>query len=108
MSRRQLIRHAAWFGAAVVLTVAGGEVISHVAAPPARAHTRARPTLRFAQISDSHIGFTGPANTDVTGTFTEAIDQVNALGYTPRLRHPHRRPDPPVHTRTSSTRSSRC
>ena len=31
MTRRQLIRHSAWFGAAVVLTVAGGEVISHVA-----------------------------------------------------------------------------
>ncbi len=31
MTRRQLMRHTAWFGAAVVLTVAGGEVISHVA-----------------------------------------------------------------------------
>ncbi len=29
--RRQLIRHSAWFGAAVGLAVAGGEVISHVA-----------------------------------------------------------------------------
>jgi hypothetical protein len=31
MSRRQLVRHGAWFGAAVGLAVAGGEVISHVA-----------------------------------------------------------------------------
>jgi nitrous oxide reductase len=31
MTRRQLMRHSAWFGAAVVLTVAGGEVISNVA-----------------------------------------------------------------------------
>lgn len=31
MTRRQLIRHAGWFGGAVVLTVAGGEVISHIA-----------------------------------------------------------------------------
>ncbi|MDQ2707166.1 MAG: hypothetical protein M3Z25_05820 [Actinomycetota bacterium] len=29
MSRRQLLRHGAWFGAAVALTVVGGEVISH-------------------------------------------------------------------------------
>jgi 3',5'-cyclic AMP phosphodiesterase CpdA len=43
----------------------------------------ARPTLRFAQISDSHVGFKGPANTDVTQTFTEAINQINNLGYTP-------------------------
>jgi 3',5'-cyclic AMP phosphodiesterase CpdA len=85
MTRRQLMRHSAWFGAAVVLTVAGGEVISHVAgsAGTANAAATARPTLRFAQISDSHIGFTGTANANVAGTFTEAINQVNSLGYTP-------------------------
>jgi 3',5'-cyclic AMP phosphodiesterase CpdA len=85
MTRRQLMRHSAWFGAAVVLTVAGGEVISHVAgsAGTANAAATARPTLCFAQISDSHIGFTGTANANVAGTFTEAINQVNALGYTP-------------------------
>lgn len=83
MTRRQLIRHSAWFGAAVVLTVAGGEVISHVAGSAGAAKTQARPTLRFAQISDSHIGFTGAPNPDVAGTFTEAIRQVNSLGYQP-------------------------
>jgi 3',5'-cyclic AMP phosphodiesterase CpdA len=82
MSRRQLIRHSAWFGAAVVLTVAGGEVISHIAGS-AGAEQASRPTLRFAQISDSHIGFKGPANTNVTDTFTHAIGQINGLGYTP-------------------------
>ena len=83
MTRRLLIRHSAWFGAAVVLTVAGGEVISHVAGSAGAQKTQARPTLRFAQISDSHIGFTGTANTSVTGTFIEAIHQVNGLGFTP-------------------------
>jgi 3',5'-cyclic AMP phosphodiesterase CpdA len=82
MSRRQLIRHTAWFGAAVGFSVVGGEVISHMAGAAAeRAH--ARPTLRFAQVSDSHIGFTGAPNPDVAGTFGHAIDQVNNLGYTP-------------------------
>ena len=81
MSRRQLIRHSAWFGAAVGLAVVGGEVISHVAGSATAALTR--PTLRFAQVSDSHIGFTGPANADVTGSFTRAVDQINGLGYTP-------------------------
>ena len=57
MTRRQLMVHSAWFGAAVVLTVAGGEVISHVAGSAGAAQTQARPTLRFAQISDSHIGW---------------------------------------------------
>ena len=83
MTRRQLIRHSAWFGAAVVLTVAGGEVISHVAGSTGAAKPQARPTLRFAQVSDSPIGFTGPANPNVTDTFTHAIDQINGLGYTP-------------------------
>lgn len=83
MSRRQLIRHTAWFGAAVGFAVAGGEVISHVAGAAATEHAQAKPTLRFAQVSDSHIGFTGPANPDVTGTFGRAIDQINGLGYTP-------------------------
>jgi 3',5'-cyclic AMP phosphodiesterase CpdA len=84
MTRRQLIRHGAWFGAAVALTVVGGEVISHVAgSESADAAQPTRPTLRFAQVSDSHIGFKGPANPDVVDTFTHAIAQINNLGYTP-------------------------
>jgi 3',5'-cyclic AMP phosphodiesterase CpdA len=82
MTRRQLIRHGAWFGAAVVLTVAGGEVISHVAGAASNT-PQSTPTLRFAQISDSHIGFHGPANPNVTETFSHAIGQINSLGYTP-------------------------
>jgi 3',5'-cyclic-AMP phosphodiesterase len=87
MSRRQLLRHAGWFGSAVVLTVAGGEVISHIAHDKDNAAAAASAAdanaLRFVQVSDSHIGFAGPANTDVTGSFTEAIDQVNTLGFRP-------------------------
>ena len=74
------MRHGAWFGAAVGLAVVGGEVLSHAAGTPTRA---VQPTLRFAQISDSHIGFTGTANPNVTDSFGKAIDQVNSLGYTP-------------------------
>ncbi len=86
MTRRQLARHAGWFGAAVVLSVTAGEVVSHIADSRdgiAAAATGDAGTLRFVQVSDSHIGFTGPANTDVTGSFTRAIDQVNTLGFRP-------------------------
>jgi predicted phosphodiesterase len=83
MSRRQLIRHSAWFGAAVGLAVAGGEVISHVAGTADAECAQVRPTLRFAQVSDSHLGFTGAANPNVTDTFGHAIDQINNLCYTP-------------------------
>ena len=83
MTRRQLARHAGWFGGAVVLTVAGGEVVSRIAGDH-RHHGASAPAkdsgaLHFVQVSDSHIGFTGPANTDVTGSFARAIDKINAL-----------------------------
>jgi Icc protein len=84
MTRRQLIRHTAWFGAAVALTVTGGEVISHVATGAPAASAAVDPgALRFIQISDSHLGFSGTANLDVAATFGAAIDQINALGYEP-------------------------
>ncbi|MGW1003931.1 metallophosphoesterase family protein [Streptomyces sp. NPDC002520] len=86
MTRRQLMRHAGWFGGAVVLSVAGGEVISHVAGSRgsvAEAAAHDTGTLRFVQVSDSHIGFHGPANMDVAGSFAEAIGQVNTLGFRP-------------------------
>ena len=76
MTRRQLIRHSAWFGAAVGLAVVGGEVISHVAGSAIAAESR--PSLRFAQVSDSHIGFTGPANPDVTGSFGRAVPVISS------------------------------
>jgi Icc protein len=81
MTRRQLLRHSAWFGGAVVLTVAGGEVISHVAGSGDVLPSNA--ALRFVQISDSHIGFHGPANTDVAHSFSDALHQINALKHRP-------------------------
>jgi len=83
MNRRQLIRHSAWFGAAVGLAVVGGEVVSHVAGTADAARSPSRPALRFAQVSDSHIGFQGNANPNVAGSFTQAIDRINNLGYQP-------------------------
>ena len=83
MNRRQLIKHSAWFGAAVGLAVVGGEVISHVAGAAEGARVPGRPALRFVQVSDSHIGFSGTANPDVIGSFNQAINQINNLGYAP-------------------------
>ena len=81
MTRRQLVRHTAWFGAAVVLTVIGGEVISHVDGTPAPAADPAADSnvLRFVQVSDSHLGFNGPANTAVEASFGRALERINAL-----------------------------
>jgi Icc protein len=82
MTRRQLLRHTAWFGAAVVLTVTGGEVISQIAGHDEPRTVQDDPgALRFIQISDSHLGFQGTANTAVEDSFAEAIQQINALPY---------------------------
>jgi hypothetical protein len=45
MSRRQLIRHTAWFGAAVSLAVVGGEVISYVAGTAEAGQVQGRAAL---------------------------------------------------------------
>jgi 3',5'-cyclic AMP phosphodiesterase CpdA len=39
--------------------------------------------LSFVQISDSHMGFSKPANPDVTATLQAAIDRINALPQAP-------------------------
>jgi Icc protein len=83
MTRRQLIRHSAWFGAAVALTFTGGEVISRIAGDAAGNASSNTGQLQFVQVSDSHLGFSGTANPDVTATFAMAINQVNSLGYQP-------------------------
>jgi 3',5'-cyclic AMP phosphodiesterase CpdA len=77
-SRRSFLRHSAWAGAAVAVVVSGGVVTTKLidgGGSPAPATQ----DFVFVQISDSHIGFTGAANSDVTATFTQAIDQVNAI-----------------------------
>jgi len=41
--------------------------------------------LSFAQISDSHMGFNKPANTDVVGTLKAAVGKINALKVQPEF-----------------------
>ena len=47
--------------------------------------TIATAELNFVQISDSHIGFNKPANTDVIGTFRETILHINELPKVPEF-----------------------
>src|SRR5271166_6836135 len=41
--------------------------------------------LSFVKISDSHMGFNKPANTDVVGTLKAAVDKVNGLSTPPEF-----------------------
>jgi predicted phosphodiesterase len=45
--------------------------------------TLATSDLTFVQISDTHTGFTGPANADVDATYAAAVTQINALAHPP-------------------------
>ncbi|HEV7491303.1 MAG TPA: metallophosphoesterase, partial [Rhodanobacteraceae bacterium] len=74
---------AAWSGAAVVWTIAGGvpralgvTTSGKSVATPAKAFT-------FVQISDTHVGFHKDANPDVIGSFRRAIGDINGLSEAP-------------------------
>ncbi len=76
--RRRLLECMAWAGTGVLWTVAGGVPRSRLLPTPAEAATWPARAFSFVQISDSHIGFHGPANLDVTGTLSRAIGEVKA------------------------------
>jgi 3',5'-cyclic AMP phosphodiesterase CpdA len=78
VDRRGFLRCMAWAGTGVVWTVAGGVPTSQLLA-----QSKESGRFQFVQISDSHIGFNKPANTDVNATLQVAIDRINALPQAP-------------------------
>ncbi len=76
IDRRDFLSCMAWAGTGLLWTIAGGVPVSRLFAQgnsPADAGS-----FSFFQISDSHIGFNKPANTDVTATLKAAVDKINA------------------------------
>jgi 3',5'-cyclic AMP phosphodiesterase CpdA len=63
-----------WAGAAAVWSISGGIPTSRLISSAEAATTG----FTFAQVSDSHLGFDKPVNTNVTGTFQEALGKVTA------------------------------
>lgn len=76
LNRRQLLKCGAWAGAGLVWSLSGGVPF---ATSFAGTLEKKGSGLRFAQISDSHIGFHKDANPDSTGTFQEAVSQIVQL-----------------------------
>jgi len=83
VDRRGFLKCMAWAGTGVLWSLAGGVLTSRVLGQTAEAFPAVSGGLDFVQISDSHIGFNKPANTDVTGTLKETIARINALPGTP-------------------------
>ena len=74
--RRGFLKCMLWGGTGVLWTVSGGVPRSTLLGSSAMAATPASGELSFVQISDSHIGFSNPPNTDVAATLKAAIDEV--------------------------------
>jgi plastocyanin len=78
LSRRGLLKCAAWSGAGVVWMMQGGVLKAVDLIGAAQAATPAS-GLSFAQISDSHIGFSKEPNPSPQATLQSAIEQIKAL-----------------------------
>ncbi|PYO75962.1 MAG: hypothetical protein DMD63_15620, partial [Gemmatimonadetes bacterium] len=78
VDRRGFLRCMAWAGTATVWTLAGGIPTSFRLNPGQLLTEAQRKSIFFAQISDSHIGFSKEANKDVTATLQEAVAKLNA------------------------------
>ncbi|HTR13229.1 MAG TPA: metallophosphoesterase [Roseiarcus sp.] len=75
LDRRQTLKCMLWAGTGVVWTVAGGVPSSRLIGE-AKAEDA---SFSFVQISDSHIGFSKPANPDARATLNVAIDKILAM-----------------------------
>ena len=91
VDRRGFIKCMAWAGTGVLWLMSGGSLKAMSMSQLIDRNTgRLKDNLiipasdfSFAQISDTHIGFSKPANMDVTGTLQAAIAKINAMPNAP-------------------------
>jgi 3',5'-cyclic-AMP phosphodiesterase len=83
VDRRGFLKCMRWAGAAVVWSFTGGIPSSRLLG--AETDKTKAVDFTFVQISDSHIGFNKPANSDVNRTLQLAVDQINAAIHEPDL-----------------------
>jgi 3',5'-cyclic AMP phosphodiesterase CpdA len=74
MKRASFLEHVGWTGGGIAFALTAGGTFSAASAAT---------DLTFVQISDSHIGFTQPANPDVSATLNATVDKINALPQQP-------------------------
>ncbi len=78
--RRHFLKCMAWVGTGAVWTLSSGLLRGSPLGQTIHGSMMAggSDALRFVQISDSHIGFNKPANTDVTETLRAAVAKIKA------------------------------
>ena len=82
IDRRGFLECMTWAGTGLLWSVAAGVPTALTMAKAAYAAPAETP-FSFVQISDSHLGFKKPANTDVVATLQQAITRVKALPVKP-------------------------
>jgi len=79
LDRRNFLKCMAWVGTGAAWTLSGGVLRgSPLGQSSATMMPGSANPLRFVQISDSHIGFDKPANTDVIATLRAAVAKIKA------------------------------
>jgi Icc protein len=86
IDRRGFLKCMAWAGTGTLCVIKGGVLNSYAFSGIGNLDPAdMKGELSFAQISDSHMGFNKPANTDVVGTLKAAVDKINALKVQPEF-----------------------
>lgn len=80
INRGKFLECMAWCGTGVVYAVSVGGLTGRALGDELPAAMLGH---SFVQISDTHVGFHGDANSDVLATFQQAIDKINALPVRP-------------------------
>lgn len=83
IDRRGMLQCMAWVGTGMVWALRGGILTSRAFGESVTLDPKT--DFTFVQLSDSHIGFAKPPNTDVIGTLKQAVAKVNALPTPPAL-----------------------
>jgi plastocyanin len=83
IDRRGFLKCMAWAGTGIVWTMGAGIPASSVFGATRDKAPGKGSDFTFVQISDSHIGFDKPANTDVNATLKAAIDKIKGLSSQP-------------------------
>src|SRR5215207_804787 len=85
VDRRGFLTCMAWAGTGAFFIMDGGILKSYSLSTLPKLPDASAGMLRFAQISDSHMGFNKAANPDVVGTLQAAVERINALPSVPEF-----------------------
>ena len=86
IDRRGFLKCMAWAGTGAFCVMQGGVLRSYaLGGLGGKSKKDLLGELSFVQISDSHMGFSKPANPDVTATLQAAIAKINAMPAAPQF-----------------------